>query len=65
MVPRRFQRQVFETIHNLAHPSRQSTLKLVAQKFIWRGLKNRSSNGHKNVYRVRNLRSIHTYRPQL
>ena len=32
IVPRTFQRQVFETIHNLAHPGRKATVKLVAKK---------------------------------
>ncbi|GFS27769.1 Pol polyprotein [Elysia marginata] len=50
IVPKAFQRQVFETIHNLAHPSRKSTVKLVTQKFVWRGLKkNKSHNGHRSV----------------
>ncbi|GFR99791.1 Pol polyprotein [Elysia marginata] len=39
IVPKAFQRQVFETIHNLAHPGQKSTIKLVTQKFVWRGLK--------------------------
>ena len=34
LVPRSFQRQVFETIHNLTYPSRKSTVKLVSQKFV-------------------------------
>ena len=39
LVPNRFQRQVFEAIHNLAHPGRKSTVRLVSQKFVWHGLK--------------------------
>ncbi|GFS16791.1 Pol polyprotein [Elysia marginata] len=39
IVPQSFQRQVFETIHNLAHPGRKSTVKLIAQNFVWHGLK--------------------------
>ena len=39
LVPRDFQRQVFDTIHSLAHPGRKSTIKLVTQKFVWHGLK--------------------------
>ena len=39
IVPRTFQRQVFEAIHNLAHPGRKSTVKLVANKFVWHGVK--------------------------
>ncbi|KAK3732678.1 hypothetical protein RRG08_041037, partial [Elysia crispata] len=29
----------FEAIHNLAHPGRKSTVKLVANKFVWHGVK--------------------------
>ncbi|GFO26781.1 Pol polyprotein [Plakobranchus ocellatus] len=39
LVPQTFQRQVFESIHNFAHPSRKSTVKLVSQRFVWHGLK--------------------------
>ena len=39
IVPPTFQRQVFEAIHNLAHPGRKSTVKLVANKFVWHGVK--------------------------
>ena len=39
IVSRTFQRQVFEAIHNLAHPGRKSTVKLVANKFVWHGVK--------------------------
>ena len=30
---------MFEAIHNLAHPGRKSTVKLVANKFVWHGVK--------------------------
>ncbi|GFO14024.1 Pol polyprotein [Plakobranchus ocellatus] len=43
LVPQTFQRRVFESIHNLAHPSRKSTVKLVSQRFVCHGLKNRTS----------------------
>ncbi|KAK3729078.1 hypothetical protein RRG08_005451 [Elysia crispata] len=39
IVPRTFQRQVFEAIHNLAHPGRKPTVKLEANKFVWHGVK--------------------------
>ena len=38
LVPREFQRQIFDAIHNLAHPSIRSTVKLVTQKFVWHGI---------------------------
>ena len=34
IVPSCFKRQVFETIHNLAHPGHPLTVKPVAQKFV-------------------------------
>ena len=43
LVPTSFQRQVFEAIHNLAHPGRKSTVRLVSQKFVWHGLKKQVS----------------------
>ena len=43
LVPNSFQRQVFEAIHNLAHPGRKSTVRLVSQKFVWHGLKKQVS----------------------
>ncbi|GFO09873.1 Pol polyprotein [Plakobranchus ocellatus] len=39
LVPRSFQRHVFATIHNLAHPGKKATVKLVSQRFVWHGLK--------------------------
>ncbi|GFR95254.1 Pol polyprotein [Elysia marginata] len=39
LVPQSFQRHVFEAIHNLAHPGRKATVKLVSQRFVWHGLK--------------------------
>ena len=38
IVPVSHQRQVFDTIHNLSHPSIRTTRKLVASKFVWHGL---------------------------
>ncbi|GFS08316.1 Pol polyprotein [Elysia marginata] len=39
LVPQSFQRHVIEAIHNLAHPGRKATVKLVSQRFVWHGLK--------------------------
>lgn len=44
IVPQKFQRHVFEVIHNLAHPGRKSTVRLVTQKFVWHGLKKQVNN---------------------
>ena len=64
LVPCSFQRQVFDIIHNLAHPSRKSTVKLVSQKFVWHGLKNKLTNGPRNVSHANNLKSRHMYTRQ-
>lgn len=34
-VPTSLRRKVFETLHNLAHPSWRATVKIVAQRYIW------------------------------
>ena len=41
LVPVSWQRPVFEAVHNLSHPGRKPSVKLVSQKFVWRGLKKR------------------------
>ena len=38
IVPVTWRRKVFNIIHNLSHPSIRSTRKLVAEKFVWRGM---------------------------
>lgn len=39
LVPQSCRRVVFEAIHNLAHPSVRATQKLLAQKFVWHGMR--------------------------
>ena len=39
IVPAAWRRHVFDTLHNLAHPSVRATQTLVASKFIWHGLR--------------------------
>uniref|UniRef100_A0AAV2KZF4 Gypsy retrotransposon integrase-like protein 1 n=1 Tax=Knipowitschia caucasica TaxID=637954 RepID=A0AAV2KZF4_KNICA len=39
LVPANWQRSVFETIHGLSHPGRKASVRIVSQKFVWRGLK--------------------------
>lgn len=34
-VPPEFRRQIFETLHNLAHPGVKATVKLVGERFVW------------------------------
>ena len=34
-----FRRQVFDIMHNLAHPRMKTTQKLISGKFVWHGLK--------------------------
>ena len=38
VVPTAWRRHVFDAIHGLSHPSIRATKKLIASKFIWRGL---------------------------
>lgn len=38
LVPPEFRRNVFEVLHNLSHPGRKSTQKIISDKFVWHGL---------------------------
>ena len=34
-MPEACQKSIFDAIHNLAHPSRRSTLAIIAKKYVW------------------------------
>ncbi|KAG7309898.1 hypothetical protein JYU34_004412 [Plutella xylostella] len=38
-IPITFRQQIYNTIHNLSHPGARATARLVAQRFVWPGLK--------------------------
>lgn len=38
IVPLQFRRQIFNTIHNLSHPGRRATQRLITDKFVWPGI---------------------------
>ena len=39
IVPASWSRKIFDNFHSLSHPSIRSTQKLIANKFVWKGLK--------------------------
>ena len=39
LVPKDFRRPVFEALHGLSHPGTRPTLRLVAQRFVWPGMR--------------------------
>ena len=39
VVPSVFRHQVFDIMHNFAHPGKKTTQKLISGKFVWHGLK--------------------------
>ena len=39
IVPHEFRKLVFDTIHNLSHPGRDNTRKLISQKFVWHNMR--------------------------
>ena len=39
VVPRPWQRRVFDIVHSLSHPSIRTTRKMITGKFVWKGLK--------------------------
>lgn len=38
VVPQSWRRRVFDTVHNLSHPSVRTTCRLLTSKFIWHGI---------------------------
>ena len=51
IVPERHRRQVFNVIHNLAHPGRKTIQKLISEKFVWHGLK-APSCGYTHIFTI-------------
>jgi len=39
IVPVKWRRKIFDVVHNLSHPSIRATKLLIAQKFVWHGLR--------------------------
>lgn len=50
IIPPEFRRQVFESVHNLAHPGVKATVKLIAEKFVWHGLRRQVSSWVKQCH---------------
>jgi hypothetical protein len=38
LVPAAFRRQIFEAVHNLAHPGIRATRRLISRRYVWPGL---------------------------
>ena len=39
VVPKVFRKRVFESVHNLSHPSIRATQQLIVSKFVWHGIR--------------------------
>ena len=63
IVPATHRRQKFNVIHNLAHPGRKTTQKLISEKFVWHGLKKQVNQWAKNAFIARHQKSKHMYMP--
>ena len=37
-IPKPLRRAAFDAVHNLSHPSRRSTTKLMTERFVWKGI---------------------------
>lgn len=48
-VPATLRRKIFDTTHNLSHPSARSTRKMIAQRFIWPSMQKNVTNWVKPV----------------
>ena len=42
-VPGALRRQIFDSVHNLAHPSGRCTRKMITKRFIWPGMSRKTS----------------------
>lgn len=49
-VTNQFRRQAFESIHNLSHPGANATAKLVAQRFVWPGVRKNCRDWTRTCY---------------
>lgn len=38
-ITKNFRQQVFNSVHNMAHPSKKSTIKLISERFVWPNMK--------------------------
>lgn len=38
-ITEQFRRQVFHNLHNLSHPGRKATIKLITDRFVWKGIR--------------------------
>ena len=64
IVPTEFRRNVFETLHNLAHPGQKATLKLISQKFVWHGMRKMVNQWTKQCLQCQRSKiQTHTHAP--
>ena len=50
IVPPDFRRSVFNTVHSLAHSGVKATVKLIAEKFVWHGMRKQVSSWVKQFH---------------
>ncbi len=46
IVPQKFRRDIFLNLHNISHPGRLASRRLVSSRFVWRGCPATSRHGH-------------------
>ena len=61
IVPETHRRQVFNVIHNLAHPGRKTTQKLISEKFVWHGPKKRGEPICERMHSLPDTKNPNTY----
>lgn len=60
LVPGNWRRRVFDVIHGLSHPSVRTTRKLVAAKFVWKGMQKDVGNWSKQCIACQSSK-VHTH----
>ena len=59
IIPAAWQRHVFDLVHNLSHLSIQTSCKLIANKFVWRGMHKQVSGWAKSCILCRQAKVHH------
>ena len=61
LVPKDYRRAVFESLHNLSHPSIRSTQRLLTTRYVWPSIKSRRTEMDSYLHPVPEVQNTMTY----
>lgn len=65
IVPDKFRRAVFDSVHNLAHPGSRATLKLISDRFVWPSMRKDCTRFARNCMECQKSKVVRHNRPPL